>query len=499
MEESLPDSRRGPYTMGFTMSRLSRRGFIRRSAAASTAFATFAISGTKSSGNVLGSNDRIRLGVAGINGKGRSHMGVFTGMSDVDVTYLIDPDSRLFASRKEKIQEMGGGTPNCVQDIRQALDDPNLDAVSVATCNHWHSLIGIWACQAGKDVYVEKPISHNLFEGRKLIEAAKKYGRIVQHGTQARSSQERADEISAVHSQRYGRLLVSKGYCCKGRWSIDNKQTKAPPAELDFNLWLGPATEQPYHENLVHYNWHWFWDFGNGDTGNQGVHQMDIARWAIKGATMPNRVWSLGGRFAYADQGQTPNTQISVYEYGDVTLLFETRGLVQGKLSEKYDRVVRNEYYTTEGMIRDGEFHPRSGGSPEPVKGDGSIRVAAGGPFGAFINAVRTRKPEDNNCDAEVGHLSSALCHLGNISYRLGEPVPFSSRSQALGDKQVVESLNVVWENVQAAGVTLEDSTYRLGRTLEFDPWTETFPNDEDANQLLTRNYRAPFVVPQKV
>jgi predicted dehydrogenase len=480
------------------MSPVTRRNFLKTGVAASTAFATFTISGTKSSGNVLGANDRIRHGVVGIRGRGNGHLQDFAKMDGVDVTYLIDVDSRLFEPRSKAVKERGGNTPKCVQDVREALEDKNLDSISIATCNHTHALIAIWACQAGKDVYVEKPLSHNVYEGRKLAEAAKKYNRVVQHGTQNRSSSARADDIAAVHSGKYGKLLVSKGYCCKPRWSIGHKSVETPPKELDFNLWLGPAAEQPYHANLVPYNWHWFWDFGNGDTGNQGVHEMDIARWAIKGATMPNRVWSVGGRFGYDDQGETPNTQITVYEYGDVTLLFETRGLVNKH--EGFPQIVTNEFYTTEGMIHRGMFYPKNGDKPQRVEGDGSVKVAPGGALGSFINAVRSRKPEDNNCDAEVGHYSSALCHLGNISYRLGKPAPFNGSTQTLGDDpRILESLNIMRENVKAVGVPLDNTTYQLGPVLEFDPNAERFIDNEAANALLTRKYREPFVVPEQV
>jgi len=484
------------------MSKLTRRRFLQTTAAASTAFPLFTIAGTKASGRVIGANDTIRLGVAGIHGRGTSHIGEFAKMDKVDVTYLIDPDSSLFESRSGQVKAKGGNTPTCVQDIRQALEDQNLDAVSVATCNHWHSLITVWACQAGKDVYVEKPMSHNLFEGRQCVEAAKKYDRVVQHGTQQRSSGGRASEIAAIQSEKYGKLLVSKGYCCKPRWSIGFKPTKPAPKHLDFNLWLGPAPEQEYHENLVHYNWHWFWDTGNGDTGNQGVHEMDVARWAIKGSTLPNRVWSLGGRFIpgekdYHDQGQTPNMQLAVYEYGDVLLVFETRGLV-GKNGAPPSNV-SNEYYTTEGKIAGGKFYPKDGSKAVKVEGE-PAHVTPGGAFGSFIAAVRSRAPEDRNCDAEVAHYSSALCHLANISFRLGEPAQFDKQAQSIGDnKVVVEAFQTVKENLKAVNVDLAETTYTLGRTLEMNPKTEKFIGDEEANRLLTREYRQPFEVPKQV
>ncbi|MGD9853666.1 MAG: Gfo/Idh/MocA family protein [Planctomycetaceae bacterium] len=481
------------------MSKLTRRDFV-KAAAASTVFAPFTIAGTKASGKVLGANDRIRHGVVGVNGRGSGHLSELSKLSQldkVDVTYLIDVDTRVLGSKAKIVEEKWGVRPKCVQDLREALDDPNLDTISIATCNHTHSLLSIWACQAGKDVYVEKPLSHNIYEGRKLVEAAQKYGRVVQHGTQSRSSQKQADEISAVHSGKYGKLLVSKGYCCKPRWSIGFKPITTPPPELNFDLWLGPAPLQPFHENLVHYNWHWFWDFGNGDTGNQGVHQMDIALWGIEDRALPTRVWSVGGRFGYEDQGQTPNTQVTVYEYGDAILLFETRGLV-GK-HEGFGNVVTNEFYTTEGKIHGGTFTPNGGGNPEPLQPVNARQVTPGGPFGSFMTAVRGRNSELNNAPVEVGHASSALCHLANIAYRCGEPADLSTVKSRLGDNpQVLESFDTVERNLTAVGADPRQLEYTLSRQLEFHPQTERFTSD-DANSLLTRDYRKPFVVPEVV
>ena len=480
------------------MSRLDRRTFLKQTAAASTTFSLFTIAGTQASGKVLGANDTIRLGVAGINGRGKSHIDAFAKMKGVEVTYLIDPDSRLFEPRGNMVTSAGGNRPQCVQDIRKALEDDNLDAVSVATCNHWHSLITIWACQAGKDVYVEKPLSHNVFEGRQAVAAARKHNRIVQHGTQSRSSQDDARDIAAAQSGKYGKLLVSKGYASKPRWSIKNKPNPTPPAELNFTLSPGPAPEQPYHENLVHYNWHWFWDTGNGEIGNQGVHQMDLARWAIPGATLPKQVWSLGGRFAVDDQGQTPNTQMAVFDYGDVQLVFEVCGLVEEK--SKTPRKVTNEYYTEEGMISEGKFYPRKGGTAEPLSNVSPL-VRPGGPFGNFIDAVRSRSSETLNADVLEGHYSSALCHLANISYRLGQPAPFNPRTKQIGDNsEVVASYEAIEANLRdGVGVKLEGLNYQLGRTLKVDPQGEKFVDDDEANRMLTRDYRAPFVVPQTI
>ena len=482
------------------MQRINRRTVLQAGAAASVAFPLFTIGGTKASGKVLGANDTIRVAVAGINGRGSAHIDGLAGMKGVQIVKLVDPDSSLWDSRSKQVEKKGGNRPECVADIRQALEDKSLDAVTVATCNHWHSLITVWACQAGKDVYVEKPISHNVFEGRKCVEAMLKYNRVVQHGTQRRSDGGTARLMSVIHSGKYGKLVVAKGYCCKPRWSIGQKPTEKPPAHLDFNLWLGPAPEQAFHRNLVHYNWHWFWDTGNGDVGNQGVHEMDVARWSIKGATMPDKVWALGGRFLPdgADQGQTPNMQLAVFQFGDVSLVFETRGLV-GK--GDYPNKVGNEYYTTDGLIKDGKFHPNGGGKPEPISGGEDAKVTPGGAFGSFIAAVRSRKREDINCDAEVAHYSSALCHLANISYRLGRSQPIDEAKNGIGpNPRVVESFDTLKANLQAVNVKLDATTaYQVGRELTFNPKTEQFVGADDANQLLTRPYRAPFVVPEKV
>jgi predicted dehydrogenase len=481
------------------MSKLSRRTFLKSAAAAGAALPLFTIAGTKSSGRVIGANDTIRVGVAGINGRGSNHIDELAGRDKVQVTYLIDPDSNLFESRSQQVESRGGNKPKCVQDIREALDDKELDAVTIATCNHWHSLITVWACQAEKDVYVEKPISHNVFEGRKCVDAAQKYGRVVQHGTQSRCDEGLARQLAAIRSGKYGKLLVSKGYCCKPRWSIGTKPMSEPSQGFDFNVWLGPAPKQAFHGNLHPYNWHWFWDTGNGDIGNQGVHQMDIARWAIEGATLPKSVWSLGGRFLPdgSDQGQTPNMQLAVFDYGEVLLLFETRGLV-GKDGAPEPNV-SNEFYTSEGIIRGGRFYPHDGGAAQRVE-EGDAKVTPGGAFGSFIAAIRSRDPADNNADAETAHYSAALCHLANISYRLGEPVPFDKQARSLGDnKQVVESFAALKDNLRAVKIDLAESTYQLGRTLDFDAKAESFVMDEEADALLTRNYREPFVVPESV
>jgi len=471
------------------MSYLSRRSFLKTAAASAGVASSFVIAGTKASGRVLGANDVIRVGVAGIKGRGGAHIAEFGKMPGVQVTYLIDPDSSLFPMRSKQVKDLCGVEPKCVQDIRKALEDKELDVVSIATCNHWHSLMTIWACQAGKDVYVEKPCSHNVFEGRKCVEAASKYKRIVQHGTQSRSSASWQQLAKDIAEGKKGKLLVSRGTCFKRRNSIGFKETEEPPPELDFDLWLGPAPKQPFHRNLVHYNWHWFWDTGNGDIGNQGVHEMDKARWVIPGATLPKTVISVGGRFGYKDQGQTPNTQIAVMDFDGITLLFEVRGLP-----------------TKGGVGNNQVFDEKAAWTPPPVATHPGVKspIAPRGPgksiFENFILCVRSRKQEDLDAHILEGHYSSALCHLANISYRLGEEVPFSKKTKAFGDnKAAYEAFAQMEEHLKDNGVKLEETTYRVGRLLKFDPVTEKFIGDDEANQLLTRPPRPPFVVPEQV
>jgi predicted dehydrogenase len=472
----------------------SRRSFLKQSTAVA---AGFAIAGTKASGRVLGANDAIRIGVAGLNGRGGSHVSEFAKMDGVRITHLIDPDRRTWKRRIDEVQKRAGNTPEAVQDVRRVLEGDQIDALSIATPNHWHSLMTIWACQAGKDVYVEKPCSHNVHEGRVALETARKHGRIVQHGTQSRSDADWAATAELAKSGRFGKLLVSRALCYKRRDSIGVKPDAEAPAELDYGLWLGPAREHAFNANYVHYNWHWFWDFGNGDIGNQGVHQMDIARWMIPGATLPERVYSLGGRFGYADQGETPNTQVSIMEFGDTLLVFEVRGL---KSAPFHGEAVGNILHFEEGTVAGGTFTPKGAKAAEPLKLADARRGPGGGHFGNFIAAVRSRKADDLNADIAEGHLSSALCHLANVSYRLGEAVPFRSRGPAFGEHpELAEAFDRMQEHLRGEnGVAIDGLDYRAGRTLAVDAAHEAIRDDAEANALLTRTYRAPFVVPER-
>lgn len=467
------------------MDKMTRRDFLKSAVAAGLATAV--------PSRALGANDEIGVAVVGLNGRGGSHMRDFRGMQGVRIVALCDVDARVLEQRARGFDQVAE-----YQDFRKMLENKDIDAVSIATTNHSHSLITIMSCQAGKDVYVEKPCSHNVFEGRKCVEAARKYKRIVQHGTQSRSGG--FGKMAAIVKKGvYGKLLVSKGYCCKPRWSIGYRPFQTPPATLDFDLWLGPAPLQPYHANLVHYNWHWFWDFGNGDIGNQGVHEMDMARWAL-GKTLPKSVVSLGGRWVegpgFRDQGETPNQLVSIFDYGDSVILFETRGLV-GK-DKNYPNIVANELYFEEGAIKGNRFYPKGKDTAEPLV-DVDYKVFPGGNFGNFINCVRSRKVEELNADILEAHLSSALCHLGNIPYRMGIETRFGMPENFTKNTVISDSVMTMLENTKAIGVVPENTTLRVGPRLDFDPEKEKFINNPAADMFLTRPYRPPFVVPEQV
>ncbi len=467
----------------------SRRKFI----AQSSAFAAFAISGTKSSGNIIGANERINVAVCGIKSRGSSHIGGHGRQKNVCISHLVDPDSRLYEGRKKFVTNKFKNTPECVQDVRLVLDNKDVDVISIATPNHWHSLMSIWACQAGKDVYVEKPLSHNLFEGRKLVEAAKKYNCIVQHGTQNRSLRKWSDLANEIASGKRGKLEVALGTCHKRRKSIGFKDPTSPPSELDFDVWTGPASKEKYHENLVHYNWHWFWNYGNGDIGNQGVHQMDIARWMIPGAVWPKKIICLGGRFGYKDQAETANTQLAIFDYGESLLVFDVRGL-EGKTNMGVSNHVYFDQNAKQTNAQSRETHGIKN-IKDPLADRGDVDI-----FENFIQAVRSRKEVDLDAHVYEGHVSSGLCHLANVSYRLGEKTSFRKKTKPFGtNPKASEYFERMQEHLKDNGLKLEETDYIVGRTLAFDASTESIKGDEEANQLLSRQYRPPYVIPDKV
>lgn len=484
---------------GIIMSHLTRRRFL-QSASAAVAGSSVFLSATQSQGRVLGANDRVRVAVVGINGRGSGHIQGYLGQPNVEIAYLVDPDQGVLEKRLKDVETKSKGSqkPQGVADIRRVLEDKNVDAISVATPNHWHSLMTIWGAQAGKHVYVEKPLSHDIAEGRMAVEAQRKYGIVVQHGTQRRSDAKVAGLHEAIKAGKFGRLKIAYGYCCKARGSIDFKPEEAPPANLDWNLWRGPAEVKAFHRNLVHYNWHWFWETGNGDLNNQGTHQLDVAQWAIDDdQTHPVKSMAIGGRFQWKDQGVTPNTMFAMAEYPNGQQVFFN---VRNVKYEGYQTQVENEYYFEDGgkIVRN-KYYAKGSDKGEDVKVE-SGQVTPGGNFGSFIAAVRANDPKMANGNAAQAHHSCVLGHLMNNSYRLGEKVPFNAKAGRFGDnKEACEHFLKLHEIMRkGVGIPEDGDSYTVGPMLTFDPKTERFVGERSdaANALLKDPNRKGFEIP---
>jgi predicted dehydrogenase len=439
------------------MENITRRDFVKGAAA------TAVLIGTSKTG-WAGANERVRIAVLGINGRGKSHLGGYRGVKDAEVVTLCDPDSRLFEPRIEEFFK-NKPRPKVEQDLRRVFDDKDIDVVSIATPNHWHSLASIWAMQAGKDVYVEKPMTHNIFEGRKLLEAAAKYKKVVQHGTQLRSNPGFQEGIKLLHEGAIGDVYMARCVCYKWRPSLGPGHAGEAPKELDWNLWQGPAQEQAYlvdEKNAglyVHYNWHWFWPYGNGDIGNQGVHQLDAARWGL-GVGLPYRCTSMGGMFLWEDAKEIYNVSSSSFLFKgadgkDKMMTLEVRPWMTNE--EEGGSSFGVLFYGSEGYMSFPDYASYKifkGREGELVK-EGS-KGGDGYHYQNFIDSVRSANPAGVNAPPLEGHRSSALSH-----YAL--------------------------------------TGARLNRVLEIDPDSEMVKGDDEANSFLTRQYREPFVVPTEV
>ena len=453
----------------------SRRKFI-RNAATGAFFAAVTPGALKAEmieaptiipSSAKGANDRINAAVLGVNGRGKSHIKSFMAQDNVQVTILCDPDMNVLKKRQDDFKKEYNKDVALEQDLRRVMDDKDIDVVSIASPNHWHALSVIWACQAGKDVYVEKPGSHNIWEGRKMVEAAQKYDRVVQHGVQLRSSPAVNEAINLMRDGYIGRVYMARGLVFRWRPSIGNKGFEPVPDGLDYDLWTGPAPKRPFTRNLVHYNWHWHWDYGNGDVGNQGIHETDLCMWGLD-VGFPTQITSMGGKYLWDDAKEVPEVLTSIYNYPEEgkIIQFEVRpwatnteeGVTVGNIfyGEKGILVVDgyNKYKTYLGRDRE----PGKSGDDGGVVATGIDRGAGGttGHFANFIDAVRKRDRSLLNGPVETAHLSSGLAHLGNIAYR-------------------------------------------LNRVLTFDPDAERFVNDQDADKMLSRNYRPPYILPEVV
>jgi predicted dehydrogenase len=481
------------------MTKSNRRQFLKSTAVASSA--AFLAGAPGFSLNVLGANDRLRIAVAGLNGRGKSHMDGWLGQDNVEIAYLVDPDQQVLDKSLARLDEKSKGSSNCkgVADIRKVLEDPEIDAISIATPNHWHSLMTIWGAQAGKHVYVEKPMSHDIEEGRVAVEAQRKYGVVIQHGTQTRSNEHVAGLHEAIQAGKFGRLQISYGYCCKPRSGIGFDQITTPPDHLDWNLWRGPARIDNYHANFVHYDWHWFWKTGHGDMNNQGTHQLDVARWAPDtDLTHPVRVMALGGRFQWKDQGETPNTMFGIAKYPNGQFVYFN---VRNVNYEGYQRQVENEYYFEDGgrIVRD-KYYAKGSDKGEKVEVEPG-NITPGGNWGSFITACRAGKPEMANGNVLDAHNGCVLGHLMNNSYRLGKKVRFNAKAGRFGDDTDAYEHFMKLHSVMSDGVGMPEdgAEYTVGPWLTFDPETETHIGDyaDHANALMKDINNTGFEVPK--
>lgn len=467
---------------------VNRRGFLSGASAGAAAIGAMSLMAIPQKAGAA--SDRVRIAICGLHGRGNDHLENFSRIRNVEIAALCDIDESVLNKRLSQMEKMGLPKPATYSDIRKLLEDRSVDAISIATPNHWHSLMAIWACQAGKDVYVEKPCSHNLWEGQQLVKAAERYNRIVQHGTQIRSSTAARDMVQKMKNGLIGDTYMARGLCYKWRDTIGREPVQPVPAGVDYDLWTGPAPKHAFTKNRFHYNWHWNWTYGNGDLGNQGVHQVDVARWGL-GMGFPNKVNAMGGHFMFDDDQETPNDLSCAFEFALAggkrrMITFEVRhwisnheagigtkelGTPEAKRSDGQAKLgplagshntVGNIFYGSNGYLSTGDedavtyatWLGRDQDPQRPIQG-GTERAH----FQNFIDCVMSRNKADLNAPIKEGHISCALVHLANASYR-------------------------------------------LGRTINFDPETQKVIGDEEAERLLRdgdRGYRQPFAIPQEV
>jgi predicted dehydrogenase len=471
------------------MSSLPRRTFLQSTLAAGAA--ALVLPG-RSSSQTLGANEDLRVACVGIRGRGNGHIRSFHDLPGVRVVALCDPDRNVLMERAQPFLARGESI-GLYPDYRKLLERKDVDAIAVATPNHWHSLMSVWACQAGKHVYLEKPVSHNVWEGRQAVEAGRLYGRLVATGTQSRSAPGIREAIKWIHQERLGKVKVARSLCYKRRKSIGKVTEDQPiPEHIDYDLWTGPAPLGPLRREKLHYDWHWVWATGNGDIGNQGIHQMDIARWALQEGQLAPRVVSVGGRVGYDDDGETPNTQIALFDYEKAPLVFEVRGLeTEGYKNVKIGNVVECENGHFTFGTGDARAFDNNGELVQHFKGSGNH-------FLNFVEAVRHGDPKMLHSDILEGHLSSALCHIANLSHRLGTAAAGAKVQEGFATTDLSgEALERLNQHLTDQGIDRSTTQLTLGRELALDPSKERFIDDAEANQQLTREYREPFVVPE--
>lgn len=408
---------------------------------------------------VWGSNDRIKVAIVGVGGRGQAHIAGYAKQTDAQIYALCDVDQANLERSVAHVKKLTGESPKTFEDMRDVFADKAVDVVSMPLPNHWHALATVWACQAGKDVYIEKPACHDPYEGKQMVAAARKYGRMVQVGSQGRSATHKIKAIEMLRNGEIGKIYMAKGLCFKRRKSIGHTPDEPIPPGVDWDKFRGPATMIPFSKNHFLYNWHWFWETGNGDIGNQGVHEMDIARWGL-GVDLPSSAVANGGKYIYDDDQQTPNTLLARFDYGDKELVFEVRGLQTGGegdlATDRSGNTIGNLFYGDQGWLAldNSGFKVFKGDPAKLVQSEKAPGDELDLHLTNFLSAVRTRRYQDLHADVEIGVRSADLCHMANISYRLN------------------------------------------GRLVKVDPQTMSF-EAEDAKHLAHPAYRAPYIIPQ--
>lgn len=430
------------------MEEQNRRSFVKKAGMAS-AFAATQFSNLNPLAK--GANEKVVLALIGCRNQGR-HDAISAIRQGAEFKTICDIDDAILDKVGPQIEQAQNKKPGSAKDFRRVLDDKDIDAVIIATPDHWHSILTILACQAGKDVYIEKPLSQTIHEGHLMRDAARKYKRVVQVGTQRRSAEHFRSAVEYVASGKLGKVCLMKAWITQLRKSIGNPPDSSPPPGVDYDMWLGPAPKRPFNKNRFHYNWRFFWDYGNTELGNQGVHMLDVAMWAIEKMRglencLPRRVSSNGGIYWLHDAKEVPDTQVITYDYGDMMLVWEMHSFQNLHPLEGTD--AGTAFYGTEGTLVVDDGWKVYGKDNQVVA---SQKRGGGSHTGNFLACIKSRKRP--NADVEIGRLSTTICHLGNISCR-------------------------------------------LRRDVQFDPKTETFGADKEANAFLTKQHRTPYTLPK--
>ncbi|MDO8544610.1 MAG: Gfo/Idh/MocA family oxidoreductase [Opitutaceae bacterium] len=497
----------------------SRRQFLKSSIAAGVGLTLPRTATRAAAPRTTGANDAVRVAVigmggtdvvGGVGGRGHQLIAALRQVPGAKIAALCDVD-QAFLQRELKPFKDRGEEVATYSDLRRVFDDKTIDAVVVALPNHWHALATVWACQAGKDVYVEKPFSYDIWEGRQMVAAARKFGRMVQIGTQNRASPLLRKAFGELRSGRLGRIRFAHALVYRARVGIGKVTAPTPiPATVDYDLWCGPAPKSPLRRKQLHYEWHWFWDTGNGELANNGVHVMDLCRWALGQDQPPPRAMSIGGRFAFNDAAETPNTQIALLDFQPAPLICEVRNIRTGEgaaamgsfRNRSRGLIIDCEGGYFAGEASGGAFFDRQDKKIQDVANDGGARRLEVTHLSSFIAAVRSRKTSDLIAEAIEGHRSTVGCHMANISHRIGRAAsPDIIREKVRPQPELMDAFERCRTYLRDNGVDLAATPAVLGPWVTYDAAQERFVGEfaAEANALARRKYREPFVVPKIV